>query len=220
MSGKNRAFALAVATAALVGMSAPVASAATSQGGPNTSGFNNDSVVNVSGNQVPTQLCTVGVATNTATEVQTLTGILANIAPSVTSGAVSPSQGNNCTNGATETNTVTANTAPSPAASTTSSAGPDSWNWSEGSDHSSDPSSDPTTSGFNNDSVLNVSGNQVATQACTVAGALNTATETQALAGVVNLVPMLTTGAVSPSQGNACTNGTTETNTTTANTGG
>ena len=40
MSRKNRAFALAVATAALVGVSAPVAHAA---GPNNTSGFNNDS---------------------------------------------------------------------------------------------------------------------------------------------------------------------------------
>ena len=46
MSRKNRAFALAVATAALVGISAPVAHAAS---GP--SGFNNDSLVNASGNQ-------------------------------------------------------------------------------------------------------------------------------------------------------------------------
>ena len=50
MSRKNRAFALAVATAALVGVSAPVAHAAS---GP--SGFNNDSLVNASGNQLPLQ---------------------------------------------------------------------------------------------------------------------------------------------------------------------
>jgi hypothetical protein len=52
-SGKNRAFALAVATAALVGLSAPAAIAATSQGGP--SGFNNDSVYNLGGIQAPVQ---------------------------------------------------------------------------------------------------------------------------------------------------------------------
>ena len=50
MSRKNRAFALAVATAALVGISAPVAHAAS---GP--SGFSNDSLVNASGNQIPLQ---------------------------------------------------------------------------------------------------------------------------------------------------------------------
>ncbi len=52
MSRKNRAFALAVATAALVGVSAPVAHAA---GPNNTSGFNNDIPVNagVLAGQIP-----------------------------------------------------------------------------------------------------------------------------------------------------------------------
>ena len=61
MSGKNRAFALAVATAALVGLSAPVAGAATFSG-PN--GFNNDSLLNVSGNQVPLQACNNEIPVN------------------------------------------------------------------------------------------------------------------------------------------------------------
>ena len=56
MSGKNRAFALAIATAALVGFCAPMASAATVQGGPNT-GFNGDSILNLSGNQLPINAC-------------------------------------------------------------------------------------------------------------------------------------------------------------------
>jgi hypothetical protein len=59
MSRKNRAFALAVATAALVGISAPVAHAAS---GP--SGFNNDSLVNASGNQLPVQVCNNDVPIN------------------------------------------------------------------------------------------------------------------------------------------------------------
>ncbi len=108
MSGKNRAFALAVATAALVGMSAPVASAATSQGGP--SGFNNDSVYNISGNQLPVQTCTSGAPVNTVTETQTVTSALASILPVLSTGAVSPMQGNTCTQSTTETNTTTANT--------------------------------------------------------------------------------------------------------------
>src|ERR671924_331851 len=61
MSRKNRAFALAVATAALVGLSAPVAHAA---GPNNTSGFNNDSLVDVSGNQLPIQACNNDVPVN------------------------------------------------------------------------------------------------------------------------------------------------------------
>src|SRR5438034_4285081 len=59
MSRKNRAFALAVATAALVGVSAPVAHAAS---GP--SGFNNDSLVNASGNQLPVQVCDNDIPVN------------------------------------------------------------------------------------------------------------------------------------------------------------
>jgi hypothetical protein len=59
MSRKNRAFALAVATAALVGISAPVAHAAS---GP--SGFNNDSLVNASGNQIPLQACNNDIPVN------------------------------------------------------------------------------------------------------------------------------------------------------------
>ena len=61
MSGKNRAFALAVATAALVGLSAPVASAASFSG---PSGFNGDSVLNVSGNQLPVQACNNDIPVN------------------------------------------------------------------------------------------------------------------------------------------------------------
>src|ERR1700753_4420407 len=58
MSRKNRAFALTVATAALVGLSAPVAGAATLQG---PSGFNNDSLLNLSGNQIPIAACNLGI---------------------------------------------------------------------------------------------------------------------------------------------------------------
>ncbi len=213
MSGKNRAFALAVATAALVGTSAPVASAATSQGGP--SGFNNDSVYNISGNQLPVQTCTSGAPVNTVTETQTITSGLASILPVLSTGAVNPMQGNTCTQSTTETNTTTANTAPTAAASEDADSHTF-MSWSEG----ADPSSDPGTSGFNNDSVLNLSGNQLPVQTCTADAAINTVTETQALTGVLSILPVLTTGAVSPMQGNTCTQSTTETNTTTANTGG
>ncbi len=193
MSGKNRAFALAVATAALVGMSAPVASAATFQGGPG--GFNHDSVLNLSGNQLPVQTCTSGAAVNTVTETQALTGVLA-ILPVPSTGAVSPMQGNTCTQSTTETHATAANTA-----------------------HTADPSSNPGPSGFNHDSVLNLSGNQLPVQTCTSGAAVNTVTETQALTGVLANLPVPSTGAVSPMQGNTCTQSTTETNTTTAHTG-
>ena len=54
MSGKNRVFAAAVTTAALVVLGAPVASAATFSG---PTGFNGDSILNLSGNQLPVNAC-------------------------------------------------------------------------------------------------------------------------------------------------------------------
>jgi hypothetical protein len=221
MSGKNRAFALAVATAALVGMSAPVASAATFQGGP--SGFNNDSVYNLSGNQLPVQTCNGGDPVNTVTNLQTITADLGTILPtaaaspdqaSLSTGDISPAQGNNCTQNSTQTNTTTANTAPTPAASEDTDM--QGWmSWSDDEDQSSDPSG---PSGFNNDSVLNLSGNQLPVQTCTGGDPVNTVTNTQTLAGALSVLPVLTAGAISPAQGNACTQTSTQTNTTTANT--
>ena len=61
MSVKNRAFALAIGTGALIALSAPMASAA-SFAGPN--GFNNDSVLNLSNNQVPIQACNNTIPVN------------------------------------------------------------------------------------------------------------------------------------------------------------
>src|SRR5579871_168291 len=72
MSGKNRAFALAIATAALVGFSAPMAMAATTYG-PSNTGFNNDSVLNLSNNQLSNQTCTGGVQTGVSAAAQTIT---------------------------------------------------------------------------------------------------------------------------------------------------
>jgi hypothetical protein len=106
MSVKNRAFALAIGTGALIALSAPMASAA-SFAGPN--GFNNDSVLNVSGNQVPVQTCASAANTNAATEAQALTSLIT-IVPTLTTGAVSPMSGNTCsqalTNGSTTSNTA------------------------------------------------------------------------------------------------------------------
>lgn len=59
MSKKRRTFALAVATAGLLSLSAPIASAATA-GGPGDVG----GLVNVSHNQVPIQVCNNKVPVN------------------------------------------------------------------------------------------------------------------------------------------------------------
>jgi len=213
MSGKNRAFALAVATAALVGMSAPVASAATFQGGP--SGFNNDSVLNLSGNQVPLQSCTSGPSADTVTSTQAYTS-LASFLPIIGTGAVTPLQGNSCSQSPTQTNTTEANTGPT----APPLAGPISHrSMSRSQGPNSDPSVDPTYNGFNNDSVLNLSGNQVPTQTCTSGAAANTVAATQAMTGLISFLPVMSTGMVSPTQGNTCTQAPVQTNDTTANTG-
>ena len=108
MSGKNRAFALAVATAALVGLSAPVASAASFQGGP-TSGFNGDSVLNVSGNQVPLQACNNDIPVNVAGIQVPVTGLSGALGLG-SGGAVTSSADRNCTQTSGQTNPTTINT--------------------------------------------------------------------------------------------------------------
>jgi hypothetical protein len=97
MSGKNRAFALAIATAALVGFCAPMASAATVQG-PSNTGLNNDSVLNLSNNQVPVQPCTFGADTNLTPVLQVIAPLVpaAGATNDLTTGALSGTQDNGC----------------------------------------------------------------------------------------------------------------------------
>jgi hypothetical protein len=108
MSRKNRAFALAVATAALVGLSAPVAHAA---GPNNTSGFNNDSLVNASGNQIPLQACNNDIPVNAGvlagqiplSDISAALGLLS-------TNTISSSVTRDCTQTPTQTNTSTTTT--------------------------------------------------------------------------------------------------------------
>jgi hypothetical protein len=100
MSGKNRAFALTVATAALVGLSAPVASAATFSG---PGGVSNGGLVNVSGNQIPVQACNDNVPVN-ALGVQGLATGLVPALGILSSGDVWAMQDSSCTQNPAETN--------------------------------------------------------------------------------------------------------------------
>lgn len=159
MSGKNRAFAFAVATAALVGLSAPVASAATFSG---PSGFNNDSILNVSGNQLPVQAC------NLVPIAATALGLLST---GNQASATNPS----CTQNPAATNTTATTAGP---AATTANSTP------------SGPSGD-TTSGFNNSSVVNASGNQLPVQACN-------------LVPIAAALGILSPGAISAAQASCC----------------
>ena len=203
MSGKNRAFALAIATAALVGFSAPMAMAATTYG-PSNTGFNNDSVLNLSNNQLSNQTCTGGVQTGVSGAVQTITSVLGGIAtPTAASGDVTPSQSSDCSQTPSNTNSTTANTAPTTA--------PSMMGW-QGDD------SNVNNAGFNNDSVLNVSGNQLQNQTCTggVQTAASAAVQTLVAFGDI-LAPGLTSGDITPTNTSSCTQTPSNSNTTTAN---
>jgi hypothetical protein len=188
MSGKNRAFALAVATAALVGLSAPVASAASFSG---PSGFNNDSIVNISGNQLLVQACNDYLPVNGDAGTQV---ILASIAAALGQGSGDQTSTTNtsCTQNPTAATTTT---------TTTNSAPSDLF----GDDISGDSTSVDTTSGFNNDSIVNISGNQLPTQACNDTLPTNT-TGTQTLAtGLAGALGIPSSGATSAAQDSSCT---------------
>lgn len=154
MSGKNRAFALAVATAALVGVSAPVAHAAS---GP--SGFSNDSLLNVSGNQVPLQGCNNDLPVNAGvlagqvplSDISALLGL-------VNTGNESSSVSRDCSQTPAQsiTSTTTTGNSTSTSTSTSTAAGA-----------MAPVGHGPNdTSGFNNDSLVNASNNQLPVQVC------------------------------------------------------
>ena len=166
MSGKNRAFALAVATAALVGFAAPAASASS-----NPSGFNNDSILNVSNNLVPLQACNNDIPVNAGvlagqlglSDISALLGLTNNTGSSTTNDGrtcnMTPSQDNTST---TDTNSMSGDP-----------SGGNNNGWSDpcgcsntGSKGGSDHGGAANESGFNNDSILNVSNNELPIQAC------------------------------------------------------
>jgi hypothetical protein len=199
MSGKNRAFALAIATAALVGFSAPMAMAATTYG-PSNTGFNGDSVLNLSGNQLPLNACNNQVPVQgigAQVPLQNITGILGlgNNGDTATSTNTA-----SCTNTPTETNTSTINSA--------ATAAPMMGTGSNG----------PSNTGFNNDSVLKVSGNQLPVNFC------NNQIPLQLIGAQVpaqNIFAALdalgTNNTATGTQTESCTNTPTETNTHTVN---
>jgi hypothetical protein len=232
MSGKNRAFALAVTTAALVGLSAPVASAATTQNNP--SGFNNDSLVNVSGNQLPLQACNNQLPVNVGgiqVPLSNLAGALG-LASSGTSATVN----NTCVQGNYQkisSATITGNNKhqdawgdppgpnggpshpnsgppshPNNGPSNTSDRPSNMPNDPQNISHdpamgSHDPAGDPSTSGFNNDSLLNLSNNQVPVQACNNYLPLNFLGAQVPVSGLAGALGILSTGTTA-SQANTC----------------
>jgi hypothetical protein len=209
MSRKTRAFALAAATASLVGLSAPLAGAATLQGGP--SGFNNDSVLNVSGNQLPVQLCNNDIPVNVL-GVQVPLSAISAVLGVLNSGALTGSASKTCTQNPTETNTTTTDTGST--ITTTGSHGP--MVVRRGTHFTGHRNS---TNGFNNDSVLNVSGNQLPVQACNNDIPVNVAGVQVPVDGVSGVLGLLNSGPLSSSADRSCTQNPTETNTSTTTTG-
>ena len=103
MSGKNRAILLAVATAGLIGAMAPAAYAA----GP---GGNNNSLLNISGNQIPVQACNDTVPVNGIgglVPAQGLSGALSILSPGSITSAF---QNSSCTAVTNQTNANTTTT--------------------------------------------------------------------------------------------------------------
>ena len=203
MSGKNCAFALAVATAALVGVSAPVAHAAS---GP--SGFNNDSLVNVSGNQVPVQVCNNDIPVNA--------GVLASQVPlsdiSVLLGLV---------NTGNESSSVNRDCSQKPAQSTTSTTTTGN-STSTGAGAKAPASHGPKgTSGFNNDSLVNASNNQVPVQACNNDIPVNAGLGVIQLPvdGVSGALGLLSTGSVTSTVTRHCDQTPSQTNSSTTTAG-
>jgi hypothetical protein len=202
---KNRAFALAAATAALVGLSAPAAGAATFQG---PSGFNNDSVVNVSGNQIPVTVCNVAVPADAVLAQIPITGLGLVGNGTLNSNTTSSALHQNCTQTPTQSNTSTTNTNSNNAAGQHQTTGSHPGTHKKG------------TSGFNNDSIVNVSGNQIPAQICNVAVPI-TATVLQVPLTIVGGV--LGTGALNsstqnPSASQGCTQTPGQASTSTVNT--
>jgi hypothetical protein len=170
MSGKNRAFALAIATAALMGFAAPAAMAAS-----NPSGFNNDSILNVSRNQVPIQACNNDVPVNAGFLVgQVPLADISGLLSLVNTGSSTVNDNRTCNLNPTQTDsstTTTNSTSTDPSTAPTTNSTSNSSNQTNScsscnSDSTDSDHGNANTSGFNNDSILNVSNNQVPIQAC------------------------------------------------------
>jgi hypothetical protein len=228
MSRKNRAFALAVATAALVGVSAPVASAATF-GGPTTSGFNNDNLLNASGNQLPFQACNNDIPINAGAGAEQLPlSDLSAILGLVNSGSLTSSVTRNCTQTPSQAITSTTSTGNTITHAPMSSGGSSSDDSSCGKCSSDDHdwtgdhhNNSTTTSGFNNDSLVNLSNNQLPVQACNNdipinagAGAVQVPVD-----GVSGALGLLNSGPISSSVTRNCSQVPTQTNGSTTTTG-
>ena len=200
MSGKNRVFAAAVTTAALVVLGAPVASAATFSG---PTGFNGDSILDLSGNQVPVNACQNQIPVQGIggqVPLQTITALL-NLGSNDNSTTSSNTQ--SCGNTSSETDPTSITTTPTSAPMMPPMGG------SDGSDG---------PAGFNGDSILKVANNQVPVNACQNQIPLQVIGGQVPASGLLGAINALSDGNTSNlTNGNSCTNDTTQSNGSTIN---
>jgi hypothetical protein len=218
MSRKNRAFALAVATAALVGVSAPVAHAA----GP--SGFNNDSLLSASGNQVPLQACNNDIPVNAGvlagqlplSDISAILGL-------VNSGSLTSSATRSCAQTPSQAITSTTSTGNTVTNAPMAPAGPGNMGapGAPGSGPAFTGGHQNTTSGFNNDSLVDLSNNQLPVQACNndipINGGLGVVQVP--VDGVSGALGLLNSGPISSSVSRNCAQTPTQTNSSSTSTG-
>jgi hypothetical protein len=219
MLGKNRAFALAVATAGLVGLSAPVAGAATLQG---PSGFNNDSILNLSGNQLPIAACNLGIPVDALLAQIPITGLGLVGAGMLNSTTLSPTTSQTCSQAPTENNTSTTDTNSGNAStlSTTIHHVVYRHHHRSVSVTTVNAPADNGPSGFNGDSIVNASGNQMPVAICNVAEpitAIGYQVPITYLGGVLGSGSLNST-TLDPSLTQSCTQNPGQTNSTTFNT--
>ena len=199
MFGKNRVFAAAVTTAALVVLGAPVASAATFSG---PTGFNGDSILDLSGNQLPVNACQNQIPIQGAgaqVPLQTITGLL-NLGSSGNTTTTNNSE--SCTNNSSESDPTSITTTP------TSDSDMPSW----GHDGSNGPA------GFNGDSIVKVANNQLPVNACNNQIPLQLIGAQVPASGLMAAINALGGGNTSSlTQANSCANTTDQSNGTTIN---
>ncbi len=197
MSGKNRVFAAAVTTAALVVLGAPVASAATFSG---PTGFNGDSILDLSGNQVPVNACQDQIPVQGIggqVPLQTITALL-NLGSN--GNTTNSTNTESCGNTSTETDPTSITTAPTSAPMMPPMGGSDG------------------PAGFNGDSILKVANNQVPVNACQDQIPLQLIGGQVPASGLLGALNVLSDGNTSNlTNGNSCTNGTAQSNGTTIN---
>jgi hypothetical protein len=192
MSGKNRTFLLAIATVGLIGAMAPAAYAA----GP---GGNNNSVLNISGNQLPIQACNDVVPVNGVGGDVPLAGIAAALSALSAGSTNIASSDTSCHQSSAQADTTT-----------TTTTGTDS---GTGTGHRS--------AGGNSNSVVNLSNNQLPIQLCNDTVPVNGVGGLVPAQGLAGALSILSPGSITSAfQDSSCTAASNQTNANTTTTNG